>query len=601
MSDFNAVCHGCHGDSITRKRIRSGKPGCQNELIKCQQELSESKADNVRLSNVICGLKAQIVDLERHIDHLDEIDDDNMSSVLEIDKCKAKAMELAAENSFLDAELTEMKEVQGTRARREYVAKKQVLKAFQWKEEETDPQLLQAVTAFWEAFSERKIGTSEWRQLSRKSKQDRMIAWKYVTEYGWDGDMLHELEAGFVEKRKFSAIEITRSSDLDSNFNLKVVSDLNKCDPKHEKYSRSILPSDRTCRRIQERVHRAAVRHGLSSFPAKKNGNVWCWGDEDGRFTKGVNRYVYETYFKSNNDFVTKEKPWIVPVTGDLARVSFRGKGITMCGPKEADPRLPSQHGGYTRRGNGTRESRIGDPTKTMNQSRKLYTPAVAGYTNEADMMPFFKELVDAFYEIERNGHCEVDGVIYPVFISVKVVADMSFLHKYLGRGGGSATTTCFCFMCSSKCHFRHKGYPGGCWRCRGKKSVYHAITGAQQCLHHDACTPEFLAWEQKRFEYLNTRIGPRVPLSKLPLYESVPQLRVECYRRCDSMEERATVRQKTSEAKLQKWLLGKCRRKCILSQMYCLFHIFTRSLFHICTRRRMYTHGKCQQRCSFL
>jgi hypothetical protein len=44
-----------------------------------------------------------------------------------------------------------------------------------------------------------------------------MIAWKYVTEYGWDGDMLHELDAGFVEKRKFSAIEITRASDLDSN------------------------------------------------------------------------------------------------------------------------------------------------------------------------------------------------------------------------------------------------------------------------------------------------------------------------------------------------------------------------------------------------
>ncbi len=48
-------------------------------------------------------------------------------------------MELAVDNSFLDAELKEMKEIQGTRARREYVAKKQVLKAFRWNEEETDP------------------------------------------------------------------------------------------------------------------------------------------------------------------------------------------------------------------------------------------------------------------------------------------------------------------------------------------------------------------------------------------------------------------------------------------------------------------------------
>jgi hypothetical protein len=287
-----------------------------------------------------------------------------MAKVLEIDKYKAKAMELAADNNFLDAELMEMKEVEGTRTRREYVAKKHVLKAFQWKEEEMDPQLLRAVTALGESFSERNIGKSEWRQLSRKSKQARMIAWKYVTEYGWDGDILHELEAGLVEKRKFSAIDITRASDLDSNFNLKVVSDLAKCDPKHEKYSRSILPSDRTCRRIQERVHRGAVRHELSSFPAEKNGNIWCWGDEKGRFTKGVNRYVYETYYKNNNDSVSKDKPWIVPVTGDLARVSYRGKGITMCGPKEVDPRLPSQHGGYTRRGNGTRQSRKGDTEK---------------------------------------------------------------------------------------------------------------------------------------------------------------------------------------------------------------------------------------------
>ena len=276
MSEFNAVCHGCHGYSITSKRIRSGNPVCDSELTKCQHDLTVSKAENARLSKVILDLKAKIVELERHVDHQEQIDDNDIAMGLELDKYKAKAMQLAADKSFVDAELMEMKEVEGTRTRREYVAKKQVLKAFQWKEGETDPQLLRAVTAVWESFSERKIGRSEWRQLSRKSKQDRMIAWKYVTEYGWDGDMLHELEAGIVEKRKFSAIDIARASDLDSNFNLKVVSDLAKCDPKHEKYTRSILPSDRTCRRIQERVHRGAVRHGLSSFPAEKNGNVWC-------------------------------------------------------------------------------------------------------------------------------------------------------------------------------------------------------------------------------------------------------------------------------------------------------------------------------------
>jgi hypothetical protein len=66
---------------------------------------------------------------------------------------------------------------------------------------------------------------------------------------------------------------------------------------------------------------------------------------------------VYEIYYKTFNSSVTKVNPWIVPVTGDLARVSYRGKSVTMCGPKEADPRLPSQNGGYVSRGDCTRQS----------------------------------------------------------------------------------------------------------------------------------------------------------------------------------------------------------------------------------------------------
>jgi hypothetical protein len=83
-----------------------------------------------------------------------------------------------------------------------------------------------------------------------------------------------------------------------------------------------------------QRVYDEAEKLGFSSFPVEQEGNVWCWGDEGGNFTKGVNRYVYETYFKAHPALATAEDPWIVPVTGDLARVSFRGKSITMCGVK---------------------------------------------------------------------------------------------------------------------------------------------------------------------------------------------------------------------------------------------------------------------------
>ena len=48
-------------------------------------------------------------------------------------------------------------------------------------------------------------------------------------------------------------------------------------------------------------------------------------------------------------------------------------------------------------------------------------------------MMPYFEEMVAAFVDIEKKGYCTVDGVDFPIFIRCIVVADMSFLHKYMG------------------------------------------------------------------------------------------------------------------------------------------------------------------------
>jgi hypothetical protein len=48
-----------------------------------------------------------------------------------------------------------------------------------------------------------------------------------------------------------------------------------------------------------------------------------------------------------------------------------------------------------------------------MNQSKKLYTPAVAGYTDEKKMMPYFDEMVAAFMDIEEQGYCMYDNERY--------------------------------------------------------------------------------------------------------------------------------------------------------------------------------------------
>ncbi len=99
------------------------------------------------------------------------------------------------------------------------------------------------------------------------------------------------------------------------------------------------------------------VQIGFSSFPV--HGNVWCWGEADGRFTNGVNRYLYEVCWKidPHSEMAPKDDPWLLPVMGDLTRVSFRGKAITMCGMKQADAILPSQK----------------ETGKTMNQVRHMY------------------------------------------------------------------------------------------------------------------------------------------------------------------------------------------------------------------------------------
>ncbi len=59
------------------------------------------------------------------------------------------------------------------------------------------------------------------------------------------------------------------------------------------------------------------------------------------------------------------------------------------------------------------------------------------------------------------------------------VVADLAFLHKYVKRGVGLHSATCFCLFCGALRNFRHHGYPGGCRKCRlfGATAYRNAVT----------------------------------------------------------------------------------------------------------------------------
>ncbi len=72
-------------------------------------------------------------------------------------------------------------------------------------------------------------------------------------------------------------------------------------------------------RRMQKKVHKLAESVCFSSLPNEENSKMWCWGDAKCNFITGVNRYEYEMYVKARSACVTKDNPWKVALTGDLA------------------------------------------------------------------------------------------------------------------------------------------------------------------------------------------------------------------------------------------------------------------------------------------
>jgi hypothetical protein len=267
--------------------------------------------------------------------------------------------------------------------------KRKVCNAFGWSQKSADPLLLRAACAFWDGCSNVDHDGTE-----RVSFKTRLEIWLDITFRGFKGEAMDALEKAFKKASKFDVVELARRSDVKSQFNAKSVGAISHCELGKKKYDRGLLCSDATLRRTQKRVLQLAKSLGFSAYPREEEGKVWCWGDEKGDFVTAVNRYVYEIYVKARIPMVTKQNPFIVPLTGDLARVSARGKSITLCGPKLSDPRLNCQQA----------------TGKTSNQSRNLYTPAVGGYVDEEHIMKYFDRMVVCFRDIQDRGYCVVDG-----------------------------------------------------------------------------------------------------------------------------------------------------------------------------------------------
>ena len=450
-------------------------------------------------------------------------------------------------------EAENLRREQRTMKRHETYTKGTVREAFGSNDIPDDCALFHAAYGFMEGAQHQNHSSDV--ELKRCMKKERKNFLLQMVSHMYDGDIVRDIEGAVLKRKRFCYWKLARESDMYSTFNISAVGSIAKCEGGRKKGEMGLLCSESTLRRTLDLVHDQAQQLGFSSMPEEMGGKVWCWGDRNGSLVEGIHMYVKIMYHDTFCPNITAENPWIVPLTGDLARTSQRGAVVTVIGPKQSDGRLPNQE----------------QTGKTMCQSSSMYTPAVAGYATEGELMPYFHAMVREFQKIETQGFCIVNGNECRVHIKVCVVADMSFLHKYVRRGGSSHSTTCFCMMCSAFCKLRHEGYPGGCRKCRAAGSQY-GKDGMQVCLHHEVCTPEFLTWQTERYAQLCDLV-PSLSLTSLPVWENVDQLRTECMKRCvgQHASQLPAISRKSGQGTwrgqaLQDWILQYCRGGCTLS-----------------------------------
>jgi hypothetical protein len=138
----------------------------------------------------------------------------------------------------------------------------------------------------------------------------------------------------FVKEKGFKVFALTKMSDMESKFRGEAIGSIAHCKVGHEKHMRGLIPSSTSVQKMQRKINRKAADIGLSCMPTSK---TWCWGDGTGsQLREGVHRYVKAVYYDKWDSRVTSGDPYILVLTGDLARVNLKGtKCVTLCGAKE--------------------------------------------------------------------------------------------------------------------------------------------------------------------------------------------------------------------------------------------------------------------------
>ena len=324
-------------------------------------------------------------------------------------------------STWMKHEVKEQRLKQRREKQRDYYTKKTVLEAFGSYALLADSPLYHAAYGFMKGSQQQyhrgknvssRFVASWMAELdnepeSRCMAKERKRLLAEMVMFMYEGEIGKEIELSVLKRKRFSTVTLVRVSDMYSTFNPSALGSIAKCEVGKRKGEMGLLCSESTMRRTMDLVHDQAVQLSFSFFPEQREGKVWCWGDDEHILERAINMYVKVIYYDACCDGVTKQDPWIVPITGDAARTSQRGTVVTVMGPKQSDRRLKTQ-------------DRTGK--SLMCQASDMYTPAIAGYAKESELMPYFHALVNGFCKIEKQGFCVVNAEVYPVDIKVHVV-----------------------------------------------------------------------------------------------------------------------------------------------------------------------------------
>ena len=261
--------------------------------------------------------------------------------------------------SWTDKEQTYKKRERRIAKKRRTRAKISVNEAFGNNSIPQDSTLFWAVCGFMEGsqegYDENRWFVSDYvKRLHKQEKEDTTTATRatksvrkallsQIVSFVYNGEVAKQLEENVLRKKRFSTVKLARVSDMNSSFNPSALGAIASCEGGKGKGEVGLLCGETTLRRCMDRVHHLAQKLGFHSLPLEHAGNIWCWGDETGPLRQAVHRYVKRMYYDACCDSVTKEDPWVLPLTGDLVVTSRRGAFVTVLGPKLADRRLVQQ------------------------------------------------------------------------------------------------------------------------------------------------------------------------------------------------------------------------------------------------------------------